>query len=62
MSQSAVAAKRYGFADEELDFITSAKLGAGINYDPSAACGFATVGTSRAGSQNRMGRGAGEGE
>jgi hypothetical protein len=43
-----VLAKHYGFTDEELDFI--------INCDPSASCGFATVGTSRAGSQYRMGR------
>jgi hypothetical protein len=46
--QLAVLAKHYGFTDEELDFI--------INCDPSASCGFATVGTSRAGSQYRMGR------
>jgi hypothetical protein len=53
-----VLAKHYGFTEEELDFIPSAKLRAGINYDPSASCGFATVGTNRAGSQYRMGRGA----
>jgi len=28
-----VLARRYGFTDEELDFIPSALLRAGINYD-----------------------------
>jgi hypothetical protein len=42
--------------DDELDFIPSTSLRAGISYDPSATRGFATVGTSRAGSQYRMGK------
>jgi hypothetical protein len=55
-------AKHYGFTNEELDFIPSVGLRAGINHDPSATCGFATVGTSKAGSQYRMGRNVGDGE